>query len=156
MEPNLFFWTAALLDLGIVVASAALGVRRIRAGDVRGHRRAMLTSVALVALFLLSYLAKLLLLGREDRGAWTAWDHRVLYTHETFVAVMLLGGATALFRASRFRSSLPADGRLAPGERRARERAGHRRAGWAAVGAAALAFATAALVLIGMYDRATG
>ena len=82
MNAKLVFWTVALADLAIVVACGARGVRAIRRGEVRTHRRMMLMSTALVALFLVSYLAKVAWLGKEDRSAWTAFDHAVLGIHE--------------------------------------------------------------------------
>lgn len=155
IDPKLAFWCAALVNLGALVACAATGVLAIRRGDVRTHRRRMLTSATLVGVFLVSYLVKVALLGREDRSLWTALDRGVLYVHETCVAAMLCGGAYAAWRAFRFRARLgpelvlPREGAL-PG------RLPHRRAGWVAVVGAALAFVTAGGVLAGMFARAAG
>ena len=96
MNANLIFWCFALLDLGAVVTCIALGVARVRAGDIAAHRRSMLAAVTLVGVFLISYLVKLALLGREDRGGWTSGELTVLYVHELFVAAMLLGGGLVL------------------------------------------------------------
>lgn len=154
MDPKLLFWCVALLDLGVVAGCAVAGVRAIRRRDVRVHRRCMLTASVLVAVFLAAYLLKVALLGKEDRSLWTRLDHTVLYVHESFVAAMLLGGAFALWRASRFRvhlgRSLTLPSRPLPG------RLQHRSAGWIAVVGAALAFATAGGVLAGMFVRASG
>jgi uncharacterized membrane protein YozB (DUF420 family) len=154
MDPKLLFWCVALLDLGVVAGCAVAGVRAIRRGDVRVHRRCMLAASVLVAVFLAAYLLKVALLGKEDRSLWTRLDHTVLYVHESFVAAMLLGGAFALWRASRFRvhlgRSLTLPSRPLPG------RLQHRSAGWIAVVGAALAFATAGGVLAGMFVRASG
>lgn len=154
MDPKLAFWCAAFANLGGVVVCTVAGVRAIRRGDVRVHRRWMVTASALVGVFLLAYLLKLGLLGREDRSLWSRLDHTVLYVHESFVAAMLLGGAFALWRASRFRAhlgrSLVLPSRPLPG------RMQHRSAGWIAVVGAALAFATAGGVLAGMFVRASG
>lgn len=154
MDPKLAFWCVALVDLGVVVGCAMLGVRAIRRGNVRLHRRCMLTAAALVAAFLAAYLLKVALLGREDRSLWTRLDHTVLYVHESCVAAMLVGGAYAGWRASRFRAhlgrSLSLPSRPLPGRLR------HRRAGWVAVVGAALAFATAGGVLAGMFVRTAG
>jgi hypothetical protein len=153
MDPKLVYWTAALVNLLAVVVCAAAGVRRIRRGELRAHRRLMLTAAALVGLFLVSYLGKLAALGREDRSLWTDADLAVLYLHEGCIAVMLIGGGLAGSRAWRFRRTLGA-GPLRDRKSRAGDRVWHRRAGWAAVVACAFAFATAAGVLAGMYARA--
>jgi putative membrane protein len=152
VDPKLLFWCAALANLGAIVLSAATGVRAVRRGDVRTHRRRMLTSAALVGLFLVAYLLKVALLGREDRSLWSGLDRAVLYVHELCVAAMLGGGGYAAWRALAFRArlgpalALPRDGVL-PG------RELHRRAGWVAVVGAALAFVTAGGVLAGMFAR---
>ena len=153
MDAKLVFWSWALANLGAVVGIAASGVRAIRRGDVATHRRRMLASGLLVALFLVAYLVKVGVLGKEDRSLWSAQDRWILYIHETCVAAMLLAGAYAIWRASRFRArlgnppALPAE--PLPGRLR------HRRAGWVAVVGAALALVTAAGVLAGMFARAT-
>jgi len=114
----------------------------------------MLSAVALVGIFLVSYLVKLAVLGREDRSAWAPIDYTVLYVHESFVAAMLLGGGLALWRARGFREQLGEDGRLPvegeslPGGMR------HRRLGRVAALGALLAFVSALGVLAGMFSRA--
>ncbi len=152
MDAHLAFWTAALVDLGAVALCAVLGVRRARRGDLYGHRRLMRTAVAGILLFLVAYLVKLPLLGREDRSLWDAASLTALYVHETCVLAMLLGGAVALFRARRFGADLERfdarDAAVVAGRRQ------HRIAGRIALCAALLGFATAALVLLGMYQRA--
>jgi uncharacterized membrane protein YozB (DUF420 family) len=154
MDPKLAFWCAALANLGLILVFAALAVRAVRRGDVRAHRRRMLTAAALVGLFLVSYLVKVAVLGREDRSLWSAFDRAVLYVHETCVAAMLGGGIFAGIRAWRFRA------RLGPALALPREslpgRVPHRRAGWIALVGAALAFVTAGGVLAGMFARASG
>ena len=154
MTPNLWFWTIALANLGVIVACGARGVRAIRSGDARTHRRMMLTAVALVGLFLLSYLAKVAWLGHEDRSAWTRIDYAVLYVHELCIAGLLVAGGIALYRGLRFQRVLrptwvvPAGADALPG------RASHRRAGRVAAWAGVFAFLTAIGVWIGMLVRA--
>ena len=154
MDANLVFWCLALLDLGAVAICTAVGVRRARAGNLAAHRRSMLAAVTLVGVFLVSYLAKLAVLGREDRSAWTFWDFTVLYVHESFVAMMLLGGGIALWWARGFRERLGEDGRLPedglplPGGER------HRWMGRVAFLGVWMAFITAMGVLAGMFSRA--
>jgi uncharacterized membrane protein YozB (DUF420 family) len=151
---NLWFWTIALANLGVIVACGARGVGAIRRGDARTHRRMMLAAAALVALFLVSYLLKVAWLGHGDRSAWTSLDYAILYTHELCIAGMLVAGAIALFRGLRFQRLLrpswvvPTGADALPGRER------HRRAGRVAVWAGAFAFLTAVGVWTGMLLRA--
>jgi uncharacterized membrane protein YozB (DUF420 family) len=154
VDPKLVYWTLALVDLGAVAGCLLAGVRRIRRRDVRGHRRSALTASALVGLFLLSYALKLIFLGREDRSQWTAFDRALLYTHELCIATALAAGALAGFCAWRLRAHVGSAARLPSGSPTRRLRRAHRRAGRAAVVACVFAFATAVLVLAGMYARA--
>jgi len=156
LDPKLAYWTWALANFAGVVACAGLGVRGIRRRDVRTHRRCMLAAAGLVGLFLASYVLKVIFLGREDLGLWSAPAVAVLRAHETCILLMLVAGATAGTRAWRFRRSLPAGPLLPPSEVTRRGRLAHRRAGWTAVVASGLALATAAVVLAGMYARAGG
>ena len=154
MTANLWFWTIALANLGVIVACGAVGVRAIRRGDARAHRRMMIAATALVGLFLLSYLLKVAWLGREDRSAWTAVDYAILYIHELCIAGMLVAGGTALFRGLRFQRlllpswTIPDRADALPG------RDTHRRAGRIAAWAGVLAFLTAIGVWTGMLLRA--
>lgn len=154
MDPKLLYWTGAFANMGLIVALAWAGVRQRRRGDIARHRRRMLAAAALVGLFLVSYAVKLALLGREPLELWEREEVWILRAHETCVAAMLLGGGLAAWRGralGRTRSVTrdPADP-LAP----APLARGHRRAGWLAVVAAVLGFASAGLVLLGMYLRA--
>ena len=129
-------------------------IRAVRRGEVRTHRRMMLVSSALVGLFLVSYLAKVAWIGKEDRGAWSALDHAILYTHETCIAAMLVAGGYALFRALRFQSRLRPSWSIPPGADALPGREQHRRAGRIAGWGGALAFVTAIGVWAGMLLRA--
>lgn len=143
MSANVAYWTGAWLNMWVIVALAAVGIRHARRGDYVRHRRCMLWAVGLVAGFLASYPFKLVLLGRETLGDWAPATVTVLRVHETCVAVMILGGVYALALA--LRRGLP-NGDPASHER-------HRRAGWSAVAGATLGALTAAWVLWGMYAR---
>jgi len=151
IDPALTYWTAAFANLSLVVALAVAGVRRIRRRLARGHRRMMLTAVSLVGLFLVSYVVKVLALGREDRSAWSQACLWTLYVHEACVAAMLAAAAVALERARSFGPLQ--DGDPPAPEAPARSRRVHRRAGWVAVSASALALLSAAALLAGMYAR---
>jgi len=153
MDPKLAFWSAALLVLASVVGLAAMGIRRVRRGDVRGHRRCMIACVLLVMVFLAAFAAKSSLLGREDLAQWSRPALLNLWIHETFVTAMLLGGAAACalgFRLGRTRhvTGSAQDAPASPALLR-----WHRRAGWTAVVCSGCGLATAALILAGMLAR---
>ena len=114
----------------------------------------MIATVSLVGLFLVSYVFKLIYLGREDRSLWTRVDHSFLYFHETCIAVMLLAGGFTLNRAWRFRGSLGANAPRPLPAGVAVQRAQHRFGGRVAAVAATLALLSAGVVLAGMYARA--
>jgi uncharacterized membrane protein YozB (DUF420 family) len=154
MDPKLLFWTGALALMGAVVLVAGSGVRRRRAGDVAGHRRAMLLACALVGVFLLAYVVKVIGLGHERTLEWSAGDRLVLYVHEACVALMLGAGALAGSRARLLRATRNATGSAADPVAPAALARWHRGAGWVAVVAAAAGWLTALLVLAGMYRRA--
>jgi len=138
----------------VVVGFAAAGVVALRRGDVTRHRRRMLTAAALVGIFLLSYLAKVALLGREHLASWEAESVWVLRIHELWVFTMLVAGAVAGSRALRLRHTRNATRDPKDPPAPASLVRWHRRAGWTAVCAAALALGFALLVLAGMYRRA--
>jgi uncharacterized membrane protein YozB (DUF420 family) len=154
MDAGLLFWSAALANMSVLVSLALMGVWQARLGRVERHRRLMLIAAGLVGLFVLSYLAKLALLGGEDLASWSPIDGAVLRVHETCVLVMLLGGIVAGRRAWRMRKTRkvtrrPEDPPPPPSVLR-----WHRRAGWSAVVGALLGLLTAILVLAGMFRRA--
>jgi uncharacterized membrane protein YozB (DUF420 family) len=127
-------------------------VRRVRSGNVTGHRRMMRTSTALVGLFLVSYVVKVLLIGREDRSTWDDASLWMLYVHEFCIALMILAAGAGLSRARRF--GRLRDGDVLAPEARARDRRIHRIAGRVALVASAAALLTAGGVLAGMFARA--
>jgi hypothetical protein len=154
MDARLAYWTFALLDLTAVVAFALAGVSALRRGDVPRHQRRMLTAASLVGVFLLSYLFKVWLIGREDLASWDATSIWMLRIHELCVFAMLAAGTVAGTRALRLRRTRnatrdPRDPPATPELVR-----WHRGAGKTAVCAAALALGFAGLVLAGMYRRA--
>jgi uncharacterized membrane protein YozB (DUF420 family) len=155
VTPKLVYWTLALANLAVVVVCGARGIGAIRRGDVRTHLRLMLTATALVGLFLVSYLAKVAVLGKEDRTGWTALDHAVLGIHETCVTAMLIAGGFALYRAWRFSMVLRPSWTIPPAADALPGRSQHRRAGKLASWAGAFAFVTAIGVWAGMLLRAS-
>jgi thiosulfate reductase cytochrome b subunit len=154
MNPGLYFWTAALVNLAIVCATAILGVRCARRGEIARHRQAMKIASWLVVAFLLSYVLKVLVIGREDMSVWSSFDVWVLRFHELFVMSMLAAGSAAWIQSrklvgTRIVTRDPKDPEPDPKALR-----WHRRAGWGALLAALLGFALAIGVLAGMFQRA--
>jgi uncharacterized membrane protein YozB (DUF420 family) len=111
----------------------------------------MLTASSLVGLFLVSYVVKVIVLGREDRSSWSQESLWTLYVHEACVAAMLVAAVIALTRTRSFGPLR--DGEPPAPEAREWGRRVHRRAGRVAVAASALALLSAAAVLAGMYVR---
>jgi uncharacterized membrane protein YozB (DUF420 family) len=148
---SLWFWSASLANLAGIVLCGWAGIRAVRGGDVRTHRACMATCAMLVGAFLAAYAAKVALIGREDRSAWTRLDYAVLYAHELCIAAMLGAGALALWRAWRFRRALAPGPSLPsvplPGG------AQHRLFGRVAAWSGLFAFVTAIGVWAGMWAR---
>ena len=154
MDPKLFFWTGAFLNMGVIVVLGARGVTARRRGAIGLHRRSMLIGALLVLLFVASYVFKLQLLGREDLAAWSAFDLWTLRFHELCVLAMVVAGAIAAWRgralgSTRNATRAPEDPLAPP-----KLASGHRVAGWTAVVSVVLGFLTAGMVLAGMYRRA--
>jgi uncharacterized membrane protein YozB (DUF420 family) len=155
MNPSLVFWTAALVNLLAIAALVAIGIRNIRRGNLSRHRRCMKTAAALVTGFLGAYALKVVWLGRERLSEWSGQAVAILRIHEVCVLAMVVGGVAALVFSRKMHPNrnqlthLP-DAPLASG----RALRGHRTAGWTAAVGAGLAFLTAAIVLLGMYERA--
>ena len=156
MDPKIAFWTAAQINLLVIVVLVSVGIRSVRRGQVSRHRRCMKISAGLVAGFLVAYAIKVALLGKESLANWSETAVMNLRIHELCVLTMVTAGAVALLRARRMRdtrnvSGLPSDP-PAPDS----TLSSHRRAGWTAAVGAGLGFATAAFVLAGMYRRGGG
>lgn len=154
IDPKILFWTGALANMVAIVVLAALGVRARRRGDIEAHARSMLTAASLVVVFLVAYVLKLLLLGREDMSVWSPHAVTVLRIHETCVLVMLVAGVLALVRGRALRATrdLSGDRSSPPLTPEAGRR--HRVVGKVAVAAAVLGVLTAGVVLVDMYQRA--
>jgi hypothetical protein len=153
MDPKLVYWTAALLNMAIVVALALRGVVRIRRGDVRRHRRAMLAAASLVLAFVASYLLKVLWLGRENLVLWSPTAVWTLRFHEACVFAMLVAAAWAARHAWRIRRTRRVTGQATDPPADPRNLRAHRLAGRAALISAILGLCSACVVLAGMYAR---
>ncbi len=155
MNPGLFFWSAALMDLAVVCALALLGVRCAHRGEIARHRRAMKIASWLVVAFLLSYVLKVVLIGREDMSSWSSLDLWVLRCHELCVMVMLIAGSAAWIQSRKLAGTRIVTRDARDPEPDPKVLRGHKRAGWAAVLSALAGFAFAIGVLAGMYSRAS-
>lgn len=154
MDPRVLYWTGALANMALIVALVAAGIRFARRGEVARHKRAMLGAALLVVGFVLSYVAKLALVGREALDVWSATDLWVLRFHESCVAAMLVGGGIALVHGLRLGRTRIASGDAADPPAPERRLRWHRRAGWVAAAGALLGVLSAGFVLQGMYERA--
>ena len=154
MDPKLWFWTLALLNMSAVVGFAIRGVRAVRRNEVARHRRSMLTAGSLIVLFLVSYLVKVAVLGGEEIDAWSAGHRYNLFIHEAFVATLLIAGTTAFVLARRFQASRRVTGNAEDPPADPASLGRHRLAGRIATAASVLGFLTACGILAGMLSRA--
>jgi len=156
MDAKTWFWTAALLNMALMAGIAVRGIRLASRGEVARHRRHMLVAVALVFVFIGSYVLKVVFLGHEDFDTWSPAAVHTLRFHELCVLVMIVGGGIALQRGHRMRASREATGDPSAAPAPAQVLRLHRLAGRIAVGSAILGFLAACLVLAGMIARLPG
>ena len=157
LDPRLAYWTAAWLNMALVVVLALAGLRQASRKNFETHRRLMLAAAWLIVGFVASYAVKLYALGREALETWDTSYVQVLRVHELCVAILVGAGAVALWKALQL--GLPPGG--AQGESSARPAPEtlfrgiqlHRRAGFLAIGSASFGLLTAAYVLYGMWTR---
>lgn len=158
MDPRLAFWTAAFVNMLLIVALAIRGVGHARRKQIESHLRCMLAASALVVGFVVAYVAKLAFLGREPLEVWGPRAVLTLRVHETCVLAMIVGGAIAGRYAWGMRAWARTRAERSPGSivhpDAPRQVTWHRRGGWTAVMGAVLGAVTAAAVLYGMYARA--
>jgi uncharacterized membrane protein YozB (DUF420 family) len=152
VDAKVGYWTAAWFNMALIVCLAAAGIAQARRGRYAAHERLMWAGAGLVILFVLSYAAKLYLLGREALETWSPEFRTALRVHELCVAVMLIAGVTALAQAQRLDLASPAARAHAAAALAAGVRL-HRRAGKIALAAGVCGLLTAAYVLYGMYQR---
>ena len=153
MDSSFVYWTAALINMAALTAFAFRGVRQVRRGEVARHRRSMTISAGLVVAFVMSYIFKLALLGREDLSIWSATAVGILRVHELCVLTMVITGAIALRLGGSLRHTRIVSRDDEDPEPSAGMLARHRRAGRVALAATLLGFALAIVVLWGMWGR---
>lgn len=144
MNNSLIFWTYAYFLMLAMLILAFVGIRRIRHGDYQGHLIAMVRACNLVFVFVASYVLKVMILGRENKEAWSLTQYVILYVHESFILMMLICGTRARILANRFKGSLSAGN---PTETEKGHRLEHARWGKLTIGAALAAFFTASFVV---------
>jgi uncharacterized membrane protein YozB (DUF420 family) len=153
VDAKVLYWTGALVNLGVIVVLLMRGIRQIRRGEVASHRRSMLTSAWLVVAFLVSYVFKLALLGREDLTVWSPVYVLTLRFHESCVLAMIVAGAFAISRARKLAGTRNVTRDPVDPPAPASTVIWHHRAGWVAVLGAVMGLLSAAVVLAGMYSR---
>jgi uncharacterized membrane protein YozB (DUF420 family) len=154
MDAKVIYWGAAVLNFVALTGFAIAGARQIRRGERARHRRSMRTAAGLVAAFLLSYVLKVMLLGREQMHLWSQTELWTLRFHELCVLAMLLGGGVALFLGRRLERTRLFTVSPADPAADASDVHRHRIAGRIAIGGAVLGVLSAALVWLGMLGRA--
>ena len=145
MNPNLYFWfyVYGLTITALIIAFT--GIARIRKGDEVGHSKRMNLAIYLILFFVASYLVKIIVLGREDKSGWEAWNFAVLYIHEFFIACMLISGTYTRYLAGKFKHTLMAPDALTGLDVQRRRK--HRLAGKICLSATSMAIVTATLIL---------
>jgi uncharacterized membrane protein YozB (DUF420 family) len=138
-QARAIYWTIALILMGIAVIHAATGIRQVRRGETEKHRRSMGRALIWVAVFLVSYLGKVLVLGHENLELWSADRRLVINLHRGLVLTMLVTGGIGRLLAGR------ALARVSPGRQL------HRVLGWIAFPSAIAGLGTAVLVLAQMW-----
>ena len=150
MNANLMFWFYAYALTTTAMALALVAVSKIRKGEIQAHQKLMNTAITLILFFVLSYLVKMLALGREDKSAWHGFYLITLYIHESFIFLMLFFGGWARYLAAKFKPSLTQD---QPSPLDLRRRAKHRKIGTLCLSVTGCALVTAAVLLYGMVQR---
>ncbi len=147
MDAKVLFWTWAWFNMALALGCAGLGIQRVRHGEFGAHRRLLFLACALVVLFLVAYVGKLALLGREDLDTWQPSYVHLLRVHELCVFLMCVAGGISGYLSLRLGLPDP------PEPPAARPLRLHRQLGWTSVSFGLLALATAGYVLWGMYQR---
>ncbi len=153
MDPKVIYWTFAFLNMGVVVGVAVRAMLAVKAGQPERHRKLMLISAGLVVAFVVSYVFKLIFLGREDLATWSARDLNILRFHEMCVLAMVVGGGAAIWLGSRLKPTRVFTRNAEDPIPDAALLGRHRLAGRVGMGGAVLGFVSAGFVLAGMYAR---
>ena len=150
MTYNLAFWVYAYGLMTVAMILAFRAVTKIRKGDMRGHMRLMILANRLILFFVLSYLFKMIFLGREQKSDWSQFRLIVLYIHESLIGLMLISACYTRFLAHRFRERM-FETPVSEADSALRRR--HKRAGKWTLLFAVCALFTASMVLYGMFTH---
>jgi len=153
MNANLAFWVYAYALTTAAIVIGLRGAWLARKKELVRHRKHMNLACNLILFFVVSYLFKVLFLGREDKSDWSAFHFTVLIIHEGFIFLMLIAGGSARWLAFKFRDTVPQPTAELP-EPLQRMRRRHAWLGKATLALALLAVITASVVLQGMFARA--
>jgi len=142
MTANLAYWLFAYVLMSVTLVIAFRGVVHARARRFEAHMKAMVLACNILLFFVLTYVLKVFVLGREDKTDWTMLDLVILRVHESFIAIMLITGTRARLLARKLKGRLDN-----PLEADRAIRRSHALAGKIALGAAVCALGTATGVL---------
>lgn len=148
---NLAYWTFAYIWTILAVLVAFRAVGHVKAGKIQAHRRLMVGASNMMIFFVLTYVAKVLILGREDKSNWESFYLITLYIHEAFIGLMLVFGTLGRLTARHFGKDIDSQ-KLAKIDVKLRRQ--HKLRGKLTLYFAILAIITATVVLYGMYARA--
>lgn len=151
MTPKLLFWLYAFLLTCTIMVAATKGIASARRGAYDQHRIWMNRAGSLIVAFVLSYVLKVIFLGKEDLDTWANVYVVILRIHESFIGLMLICGGYARLLARKFQHTIN-DHPLNDRWQRMRRR--HAILGKISVAAAAAALLTASGLIIGMLQRA--
>lgn len=148
LNAKLGFWLYVWVLTLSAILIAIKGIRKAGKGEYHAHQKQMDLAIRLILFFVLTYVAKLIFLGRENLANWSSVYITVLRIHETFIAIMLLSGGYVRFLARQFslNSSQPS-----ASEQAARKR--HRLLGKVCISAALCGLGTATFLIYGMMAR---
>jgi uncharacterized membrane protein YozB (DUF420 family) len=151
MSWNLIFWFYAYGLTMLALLLAFLGISAVRKGNIKRHHQFLNFACNLIVFFVISYVFKMIFLGREDKSDWGMYYKTVLYIHEALIATMLITGIRGRWLAFKFRDTLY-QGEVT--EAQAKMRRQHRLMGKWCVYSATFALITASVILYGMVQRA--
>lgn len=150
MNSNLIFWFYAYAVTVCALVFAFRGVGRAKKGQLEAHRKDMIRACNLIILFVLSYVFKVLFLGREDKSSWESTYLWILYIHEALIGLMLVTGVWARILAAKLATTLTDPN---PSDMILTLRRKHAKIGRTCIIAAVCALFTAAIILYGMWQR---
>jgi len=106
MSANLTYWLFAFVLMTTAVLIACRGIVHVRAGRLVSHMKHLNLACNLLIFFVVTYVGKVFVLGREVKTDWSFLDLFILRTHETFIAIMLITGIWARVLAGKYRDRL--------------------------------------------------